>query len=509
MDPMAIFREFAQAAAPAAVTALWQGLVLAAGLAICLRFAPRVAASDRFRAWAAGFVALVALPFLPLLNAIHLGASSADVSSAAAPMTRAWLDVDPRWALAIAGIWIAASVWRAGDLVVHSLRLRKVWKNAEPIEFAGAQVEVCATRELDRPSVIGFFRPRVLIPAWLLNRLTTAELDQVVLHEAEHLRRCDDWTNLLQKLALVVFPLNPSLAWMERQLCLEREMACDDAVVRATGKPRAYAACLANLAERGLERRREALSLGAWRKRPELVGRVHRLLKHAPGLNPVAARALLAVVGGGLVCGSVEFVRAPQLVAFVAPVVAQSTTPDLVNTDARAMAGFSAVNAVAHIPSRSEMTPVAESKHYLRSAIVKTNCNEGAPRNSIAGAGEPFEIAAQETTGPANDGQQWIVLTAWEQVVTNGPRSTIVADYDVIAPGESAERVATGAASGAATAIAPAAVREWTFTQLILRVDPARTAAGVAHDAITPDSSSQPAQPAAIPLRDGWLVLQL
>jgi beta-lactamase regulating signal transducer with metallopeptidase domain len=28
------------------------------------------------------------------------------------------------------------------------------------------------------------------------------------MHEMEHLRRADDWTNLLQKLALVFFPLN-------------------------------------------------------------------------------------------------------------------------------------------------------------------------------------------------------------------------------------------------------------------------------------------------------------
>ena len=55
-----------------------------------------------------------------------------------------------------------------------------------------APAEIWATSDLDRPCVIGFFRPRILIPAWLLNRLTPAELEQVVLHESEHLRRRDD-----------------------------------------------------------------------------------------------------------------------------------------------------------------------------------------------------------------------------------------------------------------------------------------------------------------------------
>ncbi len=54
--------------------------------------------------------------------------------------------------------------------------------------------------------MIGFFAPRILIPEWLYLRLTPGELEQVVLHEAEHLRRRDDWTNLLQKLAWFCFP---------------------------------------------------------------------------------------------------------------------------------------------------------------------------------------------------------------------------------------------------------------------------------------------------------------
>ena len=184
--------------------------------------------------------------------------------------------------------------WRfdgsGASLALHSVRLRRLWKAARPVEVSaalvdaledvrGGRVEICTTQSLDRPSVIGFLAPRILIPAWLMAGLTQGELEQIVLHEAEHLRRRDDWTNLAQKLALVVFPLNPALVWMEHRLCREREMACDEGVVRITNAPRAYAACLASLAERGLERRQaEALSLGAWQRRPELVHRVHGIL---------------------------------------------------------------------------------------------------------------------------------------------------------------------------------------------------------------------------------------
>ena len=118
--------------------------------------------------------------------------------------------------------------------------------------WRSAPVEICTTTTLQRPSVIGFLKPRILIPDWLFARLTAGELEQIVLHEAEHLRRRDDWTNLLQKLCLVLFPLNPALVWIERRLCREREMACDEGVIKITHAPRAYASCLARLAERGL-----------------------------------------------------------------------------------------------------------------------------------------------------------------------------------------------------------------------------------------------------------------
>ena len=90
------------------------------------------------------------------------------------------------------------------------MRLRRLWKAARPIELSaalaaplknlrGGRVTICTTEMLDRPSVIGFLAPRILIPKWLMARLTQGELEQIVLHEAEHLRRFDDWTNLVQK----------------------------------------------------------------------------------------------------------------------------------------------------------------------------------------------------------------------------------------------------------------------------------------------------------------------
>ncbi len=329
-----LFGAFAQAAAPVVVAALWQSAAVAVALVLLLRLAPRVSAAHRFAAWAAGFAVVVGLPFLPLI-----ARSSAAGVAGTLPLqdlpAKAWLQLDSRWGLILAALWLAASTFRAAQLAFHLFRLRKLWKTATPVEadenlrslltaasLARHAIQLCTTRELDRPSVIGFFSPRILIPEWLFSRLTPGELEQVILHEGEHLRRRDDWTNLLQKLSLVLFPLNPALFWIERRLCREREMACDEGVVRQTQAPRAYAACLTSLAERELQqrellRRAHALSLGVFERKPELVYRVHSVLRGKQALPPLAARALVGVLGCGLLFASVELARCPQIVAFV------------------------------------------------------------------------------------------------------------------------------------------------------------------------------------------------
>jgi len=512
-----VWHGFAHAAGPILVTSIWQGAVIVCGLEICLRLMLRISAAQRFAIWAAGFGVVAGLPLLALM---HLGSAegagvwSSGVSvESAAPM----LQLDARWGLAIAGLWIAASLMRGASLAVHSMRLRRVWKAAQPMEIChnltaalenvrGGRVTVCTTEMLDRPSVIGFLAPRILIPEWLMGRLSASELEQIVLHEAEHLRRGDDWTNLAQKLWLVAFPLNPALAWIEHRLCQQREMACDEGVVRITNAPRAYAACLASLAERGLDRRAEALSLGAWHRRSELVARVHRILIRKRGLNRAAAAALLGAMGCALVAGSIEMARAPQLVAFVpkqasvmmSPERQQQLTAMLARENADAKlnlpAGFHAVQAKAALPDTDR--PRATARRQAR------KCAATAKKTGQIAAADSSQIAKAEAIGDrVNSGneQQWVVLAAWEEVRTVS--STAVSDFDAspmtteVAADRGAQTLQKDSKPGdKATKGLPYQTSNYTVTQLILRVVPA---------------NSKSTQPATGFVRGGWFVFQL
>jgi beta-lactamase regulating signal transducer with metallopeptidase domain len=543
----AMFAGFACSAAPAAIDAIWQGALVVFASVLCLRFMPRVSAAHRFALWISAFAAVAALPFLPFL--VHrLSSGEFEASVLPTVMAKPWLQIDSRWGLAVAAVWLVASALRAADLAFHSLRLCRLWKHAVPVEvdtnlrtLAAAvcptrrAIEICTTRELDRPSVIGFLAPRILIPDWLLERLSPGELDHIVLHELEHLKRRDDWTNLLQKFLLVLFPLNPALAWMERRLCREREMACDEGVVHQTQAPSAYAACLTSLAERSLKRRTQMLSLGVFERRPELVHRVHSILWRGRALHPLAARAWLGAVSCGLLLGALEMARCPEMVGFVpatsstaqrdvarvqknyAPAVTGAgalavSQREAANASAqfregnvtRAPAQYRAINTIAVLPERHDTRSTGEGNSVRRAidpaaeaereVVASTETDAGIPHQTLLKAEAPSLDAAV-----ANKPQMIFFLTAWEQVEVLPENNRQITDYETGAGDRQAE-----AASGSRPDLQPNT--QFRMTRMILAVYPVNPAPQAkAHHSTISNSGQQ----AAVPFDGGWLVFEL
>jgi beta-lactamase regulating signal transducer with metallopeptidase domain len=428
-------RSAAQMTAGAVISGIWQGALLVTVTGLLLKVIPRTSATLRFIVWTAVFCVSAMMPLMSLARASR--------GTGAEAVATAHLQLDPRWSYALAGLWVAAALIRLGALAVQGLRLRSLWKSAVPVAQQPAglscgealkrrRVELCTSTEVDRPSVIGFIAPRILIPAWLFEQLTEMELHHIVLHEMEHLRRRDDWVNLVQKLGLVLFPLNPALFWVDRRLSAERELACDDGVLEMTKTPRAYATCLTSIAERRLDhrlhRRIAALALGAigstgvFRGRSELSRRIEGILNRRSRLSPRAAGSFAALLVLGIVGGAAELAHAPQLVAFGRTGQSQQiATQDF--SGMQPLPGQGRLTPGARYQNVSFRVPETAAPRAVslvaRRKLPQHETRQVAPSTTPSREAAPRSVSRNRMLKTS---RQWVVLTSWQQV----PASRVV-----------------------------------------------------------------------------------
>ena len=297
---------------------------------ILLRAFGRQNSSTRF---AILFSTLLAILLLPL--AAHLRTSAAD----SLPLhSQSLITIPSYWAEIIFGMWGLLATFALVRVAVSFLNLQQLRKSCRDVDVtslspilqdtlrdfdAARGARICVSDEVRVPTAIGFARPLVILPAWALAELSAPELRSVLLHEFAHLRRWDDWTNLVQKLVQSVLFFHPAVWWIENRLSLEREMACDDLVLAHTENPHAYAQCLLSVAEKSLTRRGLSLAQAAVTRMQQTSRRISQILDaKRPGTTRVWKPAALLFASFSLL-GFAVAPRVPQLVSFrneVAPV---------------------------------------------------------------------------------------------------------------------------------------------------------------------------------------------
>ena len=97
-------------------------------------------------------------------------------------------------------------------------------------------VDAVLSSRVHVPTVVGWARPRILIPASALFGLTPSQLEAILAHEIAHIRRWDYLVNLLQSLLETLFFFHPAVWWLSHRVRIEREHCCDDAAVRLCGR---------------------------------------------------------------------------------------------------------------------------------------------------------------------------------------------------------------------------------------------------------------------------------
>ena len=262
---------------------LWQGSVLAVGLAVLLRIVPRSFARGRYVACVATLGAMLAAPMATGLVITRVPAAARTTEAARHEATaksdtrlhpgtlQPLLGSMPRIVAARVHLmrtpmavvdtfracvpWFAV-VWVTG-VVILSLRMTGGWwlilaqtrRHLLPVpdEWQARFAMVCRAMQVtrpvqllvstrvDAPVLLGWWRPAVLIPASALTGLAPYDLELLLRHELAHVRRYDFLVNLLQSAAEVLLFHHPAAWWVSRQIREEREHCCDDLVVATSG----------------------------------------------------------------------------------------------------------------------------------------------------------------------------------------------------------------------------------------------------------------------------------
>jgi RND family efflux transporter MFP subunit len=348
------------------VSFLWQGTVVAAALAVALLALRRASANTRYVAACAALALMVACPLatwgwlaaqqpvgadrrpiaspsFPVAVAEAQPVSSADSvahddaeSQHPSPLAAASTEANRADQTNIAPVpfhlqqtqWISllAIGWIVGVFVL-SLRLvigaRRVWQLrrqatrlpagqlqntlARLVEYFHISwpVELAESALVEVPTVIGWLKPMVLLPATAISGLTIEQLEALLAHEIAHICRHDYLVNLVQTAIETLLFYHPAVWWVSSCIRQEREHCCDDMAVAVCGNRLAYARSLMTLEELRVAVGPWALAAGGGR----LLPRIRRIVG-----APAAAR-----------CAAGYWLAGVLLLALSAAIVAQLT----------------------------------------------------------------------------------------------------------------------------------------------------------------------------------------
>ena len=372
-------------AAQALLHFLWQGALLAAGLAVTQRRLRNASASDR-HALACTTLALMAIaPLVTFWVLCSTGPSIASSAAVVAPALSATVSVLATgsaetiapgsatlpasllpWMPWITALWILGVAVSALRLLGGAWRLHR-WATRQTSPAPSEWQECCDSlgrrlglrsqvplRESPRvhgPLIVGWFRPILVLPLGMLQSLPGLQIEALLLHELAHVHGRDPLIHLLQRAVETLLFYHPAVWWVSEQIRREREHRCDDRVIEAQGEGHSLAEALVTLAERAHSA--EPLALAA--TDGSVASRVRRLLQDRPAgsTGTTASRKgwiplVLMVVGLGIAL--VSLVLGPRLYVATARLRLQMEPQDT----------YSLMTAMQAIQSPASLTSVSE-----------------------------------------------------------------------------------------------------------------------------------------------------
>jgi len=237
-----------------------------------------------------------------------------------------YLEIPRSYGSLLVLVWVLGTLWQWMRLVESARGARRLHQSSHRDPALEASLAAVLPRSIpilatiaDGPMIVGLFRPRILIPRVLIDRLPRGALEDIVRHELAHISRGDLWWAMALRAASAVFWWNPFLHAMVARLELTREMACDARAARNSSAEAEYADSLLTSAEilSRLDDRRDWLAIGMFSQHSHLTRRIDGLLAGSSGMASLQHRtamvfsALLLVACAGLAIATVPRIALP------------------------------------------------------------------------------------------------------------------------------------------------------------------------------------------------------
>ncbi len=267
------------------VHSIWQGAAVAFVVAIALVMLGRRSSQSRYVVACAALLLMLAAPIVtffvlpgPILRPDVVAPTDQPIMRAAAVMVTPIhvapvIQNQPPLTLAqklqqllpacaafwIIGIAVISIRHVGGWMRVQQLRNGATRLTGEPWDALMSRVCEClhvkravAIAEsalVQVPSVIGYLKPIILLPACVMAGLSPQQLEGLIAHELAHVRRHDYLVNLLQIVIETLLFYHPAAWWLSKRIRQERENCCDDLAATVCGNRVAYVQALAAMEE--------------------------------------------------------------------------------------------------------------------------------------------------------------------------------------------------------------------------------------------------------------------
>jgi TonB family protein len=223
--------------------------------------------------------------------------------------------------------WLSGVLFFGCIIGVRVIQVRRSAGSCHPVDRPGLidlvrrlAVEVGLKREikllqaelpgrLPIPAVHGVLRPVIVLPSSMAVAWDLGALEPVLLHELVHVKRRDCLINTAQIVLQVVYFFHP-LVWLANSaIRRERELACDDEVVRRSGGiSTSYVRSMMQVAETVAHQpRRQLLGMAMAENASNLGRRIRRMMHSRYRVSEKNALTYLSMVlVAGLLCVAVS-----------------------------------------------------------------------------------------------------------------------------------------------------------------------------------------------------------